>query len=154
MLFALRPLVPTQNYRRLSPLAQIHFPHGKGLKNKNAAPLTEPFMKPLVHAIPLQSRSLRGAPASPRGKPRGILRIRLGFHKIMTACRETPLRLAKSRLAAVARLHGACGRTSQAPWACQLLFQGRFFFAARSTTPSGSQENLSGALWMLVLSIS
>ena len=90
MLFALRPLVPTQNYRRLSPLAQIHLPHGKGLKNKNAAPLTEPFMKPLVHAIPHQSRPLRGAPASPRGKPRGILRIRLGFHKIMTACRETP----------------------------------------------------------------
>ena len=40
----------------------------------------------------------------------------------MSACRETPLRLAKSRLAAVARLHGACGRTSQAPWACQLSF--------------------------------
>ena len=146
MLFALRPLVPTQNYRRLSPLAQIHLPHGKGLKNKNAAPLTEPFMKPLVHAIPHQSRPLRGAPASPRGKPRGILRIRLGFHKIMTACRETPLRLAKSRLAAVARLHGACGRTSQAPWACQLSFA-----LSSCTPPFGRLHllNLSGALFSL-----
>ena len=66
-----------------------------------------------------------GLPAPPSGS-RGIVRIRLMFHKTVSACRETPLRLAKSRLTAVARLHGACGRTSQAPWACQLPFQGRF----------------------------
>ena len=65
-----------------------------------------------------------GLPAPPSGS-RGIVRIRPGFHKGMSAYRETPLRLAKSRLTAVARLHGACGRTSQALWACQLPFQGR-----------------------------
>ena len=42
-----------------------------------------------------------------------MLRIRPWFHKTAGAYCETPLRLAKSRLAAVARLHGACGRTSQ-----------------------------------------
>ena len=31
-----------------------------------------------------------GAPASPRGKPRGIVRIRPGFHKTVGAYRETP----------------------------------------------------------------
>ena len=67
-----------------------------------------------------------GLPAPPKGEPRGPLRIRPGFHKGMSAYRETPLRLAKSRLTAVARLHGACASLSQARWACQLPFQGRF----------------------------
>ncbi len=49
----------------------------------------------------------------PRGKPRRIVRIRPRFHKTASACRETPLRLAKSRLTAVARLHGACASLSQ-----------------------------------------
>ena len=62
--------------------------------------------------------------APPKGEPSGLLRIRPRFHKTIGAYRETPLRLAKSRLTAVARLHGACGRTSQALWACQLPFQG------------------------------
>ena len=53
-----------------------------------------------------------GLPAPPSGS-RGIVRIRLRFHKTVSACRETPLRLAKSRLAAVARLHGACASLSQ-----------------------------------------
>ena len=66
-----------------------------------------------------------GLPAPPSGS-QGIVRIRPTLSKTTTACRKTPLRLAKSRLTAVARLHGACGRTSQAPWACQLPFQGRF----------------------------
>ena len=45
-------------------------------------------MKPLVHALPHQSRPLRGAPASPRGKPRGMVRIRLGFYKSVGAYRN------------------------------------------------------------------
>ena len=49
----------------------------------------------------------------PPGEAKGIVRIRPGFYKAVGACCETPLRLAKSRLTAVARLHGACGRTSQ-----------------------------------------
>ena len=103
-------------------------------------------MKPLVHALPHQSRPLRGAPASPRGKPSGLLRLRLGYHEAIGAYRETPLRLAKSRLAAVARLHGACGRTRQARWACQLSF------ALSSCTPFYEWLhllNLSGALFSL-----
>ena len=62
--------------------------------------------------------------APPKGEPSGLLRIRPRFHKTIGAYRETPLRLAKSRLTAVARLHGACGRTSQPRWGCQLPFQG------------------------------
>ena len=71
---------------------------------------------------PCRFRSAVKSASSPIGEPSGLLRIRPGFHKGMSAYRETPLRLAKSRLTAVARLHGACGRTSQAPWACQLSF--------------------------------
>jgi len=84
-----------------------------------------------------------GLPAPPSGS-RGIVRIRPGFHKAVSAYRETPLRLAKSRLTAVARLHGACGRTSQALWACQLSF------ALSSCTPFYEWLhllNLSGALF-------
>ena len=43
-----------------------------------------------------------------------IVRIRLRLYMALSAYRKPPLRLAKSRLTAVARLHGACGRTSQA----------------------------------------
>ena len=84
-----------------------------------------------------------GLPAPPSGS-RGIVRIRPGFHKAVSACRETPLRLAKSRLTAVARLHGACGRTSQARWACQLSFA-----LSSCTPPFGRLHllNLSGALF-------
>ena len=85
-------------------------------------------------------------PASPRGKPREIVRIRPGFYKTVSTYRKTPLRLAKSRLTAVARLHGACGRTSQALWACQLSF------ALSSCTPIDEWLhllNLSGALFSL-----
>ena len=78
-----------------------------------------PFNEPHPRSQPLRAAS------SPIGEPRGILRIRLRFHKAADAYRETPLRLAKSRLTAVARLHGACGRTSQALWACPFPFQGR-----------------------------
>ena len=40
-----------------------------------------------MHAVPHQSRPLRGAPASPRGKPRGLLRIRpRPFETIATYC--------------------------------------------------------------------
>ena len=75
-----------------------------------------------------------------------MVRIRPGFHDDVGACRETPLRLAKSRLTAVARLHGACGRTSQAQRACQLSF------ALSSCTPFFKWLhllNLSGALFLL-----
>ena len=65
-----------------------------------------PFNEP--HPL---SQAVRPA-SSPIGEPR-IVRIRPGFHKDMGAYCKTPLRLAKSRLTAVARLHGACGRTSQ-----------------------------------------
>ena len=58
------------------------------------------------------SQPLRAA-SSPIGEPSGLLRIRLGYHEAIGACRETPLRLAKSRLTAVARLHGACASLSQ-----------------------------------------
>ena len=40
-------------------------------------------------------------------------RIRPRLRENVHAYRETPLRLAKSRLTAVARLHSACGRLSQ-----------------------------------------
>ena len=84
-----------------------------------------------------------GLPAPPSGS-RGIVRIRPGFHEAITAYRETPLRLAKSRLTAVARLHGACGRTSQAQGACQLSFA-----LSSCTPPFGRLHllNLSGELW-------
>ena len=74
------------------------------------------------------------------------MRIRPGFYETVSACRETLLRLAKSRLTAVARLHGACGRTSQAPWACQLSFA-----LSSCTPPFGRLHllNLSGALFSL-----
>ena len=80
-------------------------------------------MKLSVHAIPHQSALW--AASFPPGEAKGVARIRPRFHKTITAYRETPLRLAKSRLAAVARVHGACGRTRQALWACQLPFQER-----------------------------
>ena len=66
-----------------------------------------PFNEP--HPL---SQAVRPA-SSPIGEPRGLLRIRPRFHETITAYRKTPLRLAKSRLTAVARLHSACGRTSQ-----------------------------------------
>ena len=47
-------------------------------------------MKLSVHAIPLQSRPLRGAPASPRGKPRGRVRIRLGAFQLVFCVPQTP----------------------------------------------------------------
>ena len=99
-------------------------------------------MLPFNEQHPL-SQPVRAA-SSPLGEPRGPLRIRPGFHKAVSACRETPLRLAKSRLTAVARLHGACGRTSQARWACQLSFA-----LSSCTPPFGRLHllNLSGALW-------
>ena len=68
------------------------------------------------------SVSLAGAevpsslPAPPPGS-RGIVRICPRFHKTVGACRETLLRLAKSRLTAVARLHSACASLSQPLWA-------------------------------------
>ena len=55
-------------------------------------------------------------PAPPPGS-RGIVRICPRFHKTVGACRETLLRLAKSRLTAVARLHSACASLSQPLWA-------------------------------------
>ena len=77
-------------------------------------------MKPLVHAIPHQSFLSIGSEVPiakkssfPPGEAKGIVRIRPGFYKAVGACRETPLRLAKSRLTAVARLHSARGRLSQ-----------------------------------------
>ena len=84
-----------------------------------------PFIEQHPLSQPCRFRSAVKSASSPIGEPSGLLRIRPGFHKGMSAYRETPLRLAKSRLTAVARLHGACGRTSQALWACQLPFQGR-----------------------------
>ena len=45
------------------------------------------------------SQAVRPA-SSPTGEPSGLLRIRLGYHEAIGACRETPLRRAKSRLAA------------------------------------------------------
>ena len=74
----------------------------------------------LISHAPYGARQL-----PPGGSQGGTVRIRLGYHEAIGAYRETPLRLAKSRLMAVARLHGACGRTSQALWACQFPFQGR-----------------------------
>ena len=49
--------------------------------------------------------------APPEGEPRELLRIRLGFHKAVSAC---------------------CKPLSQARWACQLPFQGRFVVLLRS----------------------
>ena len=70
-------------------------------------------MLPFNEQHPL-SQPVRAA-SSPIGEPRGPLRIRPGFHKAVSACRETPLRLAKSRLTAVARLHGACASHKSGP---------------------------------------
>ena len=77
-------------------------------------------MKISVHAIPHQSFLSIGSEVPiakkssfPPGEAKGIVRIRPGFYKAVGACRETPLRLAKSRLTAVARLHGACASLSQ-----------------------------------------
>ena len=64
--------------------------------------------------------------ASPRGKPRRILRIRPRFRRTITTYRETPLRLAKSRLTAVARLHSACASLSQPLRAASSPFRGAF----------------------------
>ena len=66
-------------------------------------------------------------PCCPRwGKCRAAAKgVPLVFLSCYHSTNHTPLRLAKNRLTAVARLHGACGRTSQALWACQLPFQGR-----------------------------
>ena len=86
-----------------------------------------PFIEQHPLSQPCRFRSAVKSASSPIGEPSGLLRIRPGFHKAVSAYCETPLRLAKSRLTAVARLHGACGRTSQAPWACQLPFQGCFW---------------------------
>ena len=84
-------------------------------------------MKPLVHAIPLQSALW--AASFPPGEAKGVVQIRPGFYKTVGACRETPLRLAKSRLTAVARLHGAC--------------------ASHKSAPLGLPAPLSGALFLL-----
>ena len=72
-----------------------------------------PFIEQHPLSQPCRFRSAVKSASSPIGEPSGLLRIRLGYHEAIGACRETPLRLAKSRLTAVARLHGACGRTSQ-----------------------------------------
>ena len=87
---------------------------GKG----GAVGIFEPL--PFNEPHPL-SQAVRPA-SSPIGEPSEGDTNSPKFHKTASTCRETPLRLAKSRLAAVARLHGACGRTSQALWACQLSF--------------------------------
>ena len=89
ILFALRPMVPAQGYYRLSPTVQIHLPHGRTVFIKQALFPT--------HRTPYQAFGARhpssvtprwGAPASPRGKPRGPVRIRPGFHEDVSACRN------------------------------------------------------------------
>ena len=86
-----------------------------------------PFIEQHPLSQPCRFRSAVKSASSPNGGAKvGLARICPRFHKAIGAYCETPLRLAKSRLAAVARLHGACGRTSQAQRACQLPFQGRF----------------------------
>ena len=72
-----------------------------------------PFIEQHPLSQPCRFRSAVKSASSPIGEPSGLLRIRPGFHKGMSAYRETPLRLAKSRLTAVARLHSACGHLSQ-----------------------------------------
>ncbi len=72
-----------------------------------------PFIEQHPLSQPCRFRSAVKSASSPIGEPSGLLRIRPGFHKGMSAYRETPLRLAKSRLTAVARLHGACASLSQ-----------------------------------------
>ena len=119
-------MVSAQGYCCLSPAVRIYLPHGRTAFIKQALFPTHRTLHETFGARRPSSVTPRwGAPASPRGKPREMLRIRPEFHKNSTACRKTPLRLAKSRLTAVARLHGACGRTSQALWACPFPFQGR-----------------------------
>ena len=63
---------------------------------------------PFIGQHPL---SLALLDSSPIGEPRELLRIRLGFHKAVSAC---------------------CKPLSQARWACQLPFQGRFVVLLRS----------------------
>ena len=60
-----------------------------------------------MHAIPHQSFLTIGSEVPivkkssfPPGEAKGVVRIRPRFHKTITAYRKTPLRLAKSRLAA------------------------------------------------------
>ena len=108
-------------------------------------------MKLSVHAIPLQSRPLRGAPASPRGKPRGPLRIRLGAFRLVFCVPQTPpprLRAAllpfQGRLnsaprwgscRALARLRGCCsmnGNNSKSPTTPPLPLRG--------TSPKGGSK--------------
>ena len=88
-----------------------------------------PFNEPHPLSQPCRFRSAVKSASSPSGEPSGLLRIRLGYHEAIGACRKTPLRLAKSRLTAVARLHGACGRTSQAVRPASSPFRGAFLAA-------------------------
>ena len=70
-------------------------------------------LSPSLFSQPCRFRRAVKSASFPPGEAKETLRIRPKFHKTAGTYRETPLRLAKSRLAAVARLHGACGRTSQ-----------------------------------------
>ena len=72
ILFALRPVVPAQGYYRLSPTVQIHLPHGRTVFIKQALFPTHRTLHETFGARHPSSVTPRwGAPASPRGKPRG-----------------------------------------------------------------------------------
>ena len=73
-----------------------------------------PFIERHPLSQPCRFRSAVKSASSPNGGAKvGLARICPRFHKAIGACRETPLRLAKSRLTAVARLHSACASLSQ-----------------------------------------
>ena len=102
---------------------------GKGGAVGSFEPLPSNEQHPLSQAV-RPARSPIGEPSFPCcprwGKCRAAAKgVPLVFLSCYHSTNHTPLRLAKNRLTAVARLHGACGRTSQALWACQLPFQGR-----------------------------
>ena len=78
------------------------------LKGEDGATAPEGF--PAVRRIPF--RMSQGEFVQSRME---IVRIRLRLYMALNAYRKTPLRLAKSRLTAVARLHGACASHKSGP---------------------------------------
>ena len=88
ILFALRPVVPAQGYYRLSPTVQIHLPHGRTVFIKQALFPTHRTLYQTFGARHPSSVTPRwGAPASPRGKPRGLYGFALVHFKWYSAYR-------------------------------------------------------------------
>ena len=136
-LSALRPVVPAQGYYRLSPTIQIYLPHGRTVFIKQALfPTHRTLYQAFGARHPSSVTPLTGRASFPPGEAKGLCEFARDFMKpsLPTA---TPLRLAKSRLTAVARLHGACASHKSGPLGlpAQLCMK-QLYAALWSATPA------------------